>query len=55
MLFVLQTFCFYEQLFNLHLSTNYGFLVFFSRQTCPIQPESGKEERIGSKTKETEM
>ena len=28
---------------------------FFFLQTSPIQPESGKEEKIGSKTRETEM
>ena len=31
----------------------FGFIFFW--QTSPIQPESGKEEKIGSKTRETEM
>ena len=30
-------------------------MFFFFLQTSPIQPESGKEEKIGSKTRETEM
>ena len=30
-------------------------MFFFFLQTSPIQPESGKEENIGSKTRETEM
>ena len=54
-LFLLQKICLYEKLFKLHLNTNYGFLVFFFWQTSPIQLESGKEEKTGSKTKETEM
>ena len=30
-------------------------MFFFFLQTSPIQQESGKEEKIGSKTRETEM
>ena len=53
-LFVLQKFYLYEKLFKLHLALIIV-LVFFFWQTSPIQPEFGKEEKIGSKTKETEM
>ena len=31
------------------------FWFYFVWQTSAIQPESGKEEKIGSKTRETEM
>lgn len=45
-MFVLQKFCLFEKLFKLHLSTNYGFLVFFFDRQVLESGNLGKRKRL---------